>query len=188
MAGGRGPGGLTGPNEIPPADPLVGWRYWQVAPVGPVLTSVSHRWSRWPPGSAVRAVCRAGGHRAPAETCACGIHGMVDLASLREHGLCLVPAPVAVGEVALWGRIVRADPELRAEYGRPRRLWLVRETVAGRERSALARSLEEAYGVAVGEMGLEEAVGEMSAALFANQAMAREASALPPVAPYRDGP
>lgn len=179
MADGPGSGSLTTGARLAPSDAVIGWRYWQVAgPRAPVLTSVSYRWSRWPPGQALRAVCRAGGHRAPADTCGCGIYGTVDLLALRDHGLCLGPVPVVVGEVWLWGETVREARELRAEYAAPRRLWLVRETVADSDREQLAARLGDSYRVPVGEMALDEAVGEISAVLFANQVMAREASAL----------
>lgn len=180
MADGRASRGLTAPNSSVPSDAVVGWRYWQV-PVtcAPVLTSVSHRWSRWPAGAVLRAVCPAGGHPAPAAGCGCGIYATLDLPTLRDHGLCLTPAPLLVGEVSLWGRMIREQGQVRAELGAPRRLWIVRETVPSPERDDLAGALKVAYRVPVDEMSLDEAVGEMSAVLLANQIMARKASALP---------
>lgn len=177
MAGRHGAAGLSGIPSHPPPAAAVAWRYWQVpVPAAPVLTSVSHRWSRWLPGAPVRATCIGGRHRAPAQGCGCGIYGTDDLATLKDHGLCLVPGAVVVGEVWLWGRTVREGREVRAEYGVPKRLWLVTETVGGPERAALVRRLEEAYGVPVGEMGADEALGEITATLMANQVMARAAS------------
>lgn len=159
------------PPPPPPADALVAWRYWQVAPVTSRLRSVSHRRFDWVPGRALRAACVGGGHPAPAEGCSCGVHGSRDLDTLRAHGLCLAPRqPLVVGEVALWGRVVPDGDGWRAEWGYPRSLALVVDTVAGEALPALVGHLR-AYGVPVDTTSLSSAVGDVSAALLAFQAM-----------------
>ncbi|HET7487239.1 MAG TPA: hypothetical protein VFJ85_04875 [Acidimicrobiales bacterium] len=146
-------------------DPLEGWRYWQLHPSTGLLRSVTHRGVTWRAGQPMRAVCMNGGHEAPAPGCACGIHAAPTLERLREDSLCLRPGEaLVVGQVALWGAVVRDDHGLRAERGYPRRLWVVAPPGGGGD--ALA-----AYGVPVGTMPPDEAVGEVAAAILAFQSM-----------------
>ena len=165
---------MTEPGVRTRADAVVGWRYWQVAPSG-LLRSVTQRRVEWPPGRVMRATCLVAGHRAPNEGCDCGVHGSADLDALRHHGLCLAPEALAVGEVALWGRVVRDHEGWRGEYGEPVRLWLVRELVLGEELHGLTAALAP-YGVPVGTMALADAVTGVSASTLAYQAMAARAS------------
>lgn len=149
---------------------MAGWRYWQLQPSTGLLRSVTHRQVAWHPGQPMRAVCLSGGHDAPAPGCACGIHAAPTLAALRDESLCMRPAEALVaGEVALWGTVVADDHGLRAEYGYPRRLFLV--TPAGGTADADALGRLGAYGVAVGTMDAGEAVGDVAAAILAFQAM-----------------
>ena len=154
----------------PAAEPVVGWRYWQLQPGTAVLRSVTHKSHGWTPGRPLRAACRGSGHPAPAEGCSCGIYGSEDLESLREHGLCLVPGPLVVGQVALWGKVVADGHGYRGEYGYPATLRVVRETVTPGSLAALLDALG-AYGVAVRPTGMEQAVGEVSATILSFQAM-----------------
>ena len=165
---------MTDPAVPERADAVVGWRYWQVAPSG-LLRSVTQRRVEWPPGRAMRATCLVAGHRAPDERCDCGVHGSADLDALRQHGLCLAPEALVVGQVALWGRVVR-DPEgWRGEYGEPVRLWVVRELVLDEELDGVTGALAP-YGVPVGTIPLADAVAGVSASTLAYQAMAARAS------------
>ncbi len=119
----------------------------------------------------MRASCMTGGHRAPAEDCECGIYAAADLGALREHGLCLSPGGLVVGEVALWGDVVSGDEGgYRGQYASPRRLSLVEQTVPRDLRTSALAALA-AYEVPVSTTGLDEAVGELSAAVLANQIM-----------------
>ena len=155
-----------------PDQPVTGWRYWQLEPGG-WLRSVSHRRFQWPPGRPLRAGCIGGGHAAPAEGCSCGVHGSPDLEALRDHGLCLGPEVLVVGQVALWGRVVSDEHGLRGEHGYPASLAVVRETVSEELLAPVVEALG-AYGVPVSVTSAAEAVGDVSAALLAFQAMARQ--------------
>lgn len=160
-AGPAAPGG-TGPA-------VNGWRYWRLDPVTGLLRSLTMRAVSWQPGRPVRAWCRTG-HRAPAAGCACGVYGAPHLASLHEHGLCLPQGGLVVGEVALWGETVRDAGGYRAEYGYPARLSVVEETVPdGAVEMSLGRLAR--YGVPVETTSLEQAVGGVSGAIMAFQAM-----------------
>lgn len=152
-------------------DPVIAWRYWQVTTGTVVLSSVTQKQWTWKPGQAFRAVCAWTGHTAPADGCDCGVHGSKDLKSLRDHGLCLAPGtPLVMGRVALWGKVVPDTRSWRAEYAYPAELLVVRESVAEDALSSLIDGLA-GYGVQVGTTTLEQAVGDISAAVLANQAM-----------------
>lgn len=156
------------------ADAVVGWRYWQVAASGR-LRSVTQRRIEWPPGRPMRAGCVVAGHRAPDERCDCGVHGSADLDALRQHGLCLAPEALVVGQVALWGKVVRDHERWRGEYGEPVHLSVVRDLILEEELDAVIAGLAD-YGVPVDTVPLAEAVAGVSAATLAYQAMAARAS------------
>lgn len=168
-----GPAGeLTGRSSPPRRadDPATGWRYWQVDRATGLLRSVTHAAIRWAPGP-LRAVCLIAGHAAPAAGCACGIHASPGLRALRAGGVCVAAGEaLVVGQAALWGTVVHDDHGLRAELAAPARLWLV-EGTAGDEEQALAALA--AYAVPVGTMPAAEAVGDVTAAVLAFQAMSR---------------
>ncbi len=151
----------------------MGWRYWQVR--AGRLRSVTQRHVEWKPGRVLSARCSGAGHQAPDEGCECGIYGARDLESLRQHGLCLAPDALAVGQVALWGRVVVDVSGWRAQFGRPIGLAVVPELVTGAEVDAMVAALGT-YGVPVTTMVLADAVAGVSAAILANQAMAERAS------------
>ncbi|MBW3611178.1 MAG: hypothetical protein KY438_06575 [Actinobacteria bacterium] len=171
------------------SEPVSGWRYWQLgpAPLGQ-LRSLSQRGFVWPPGRAQVARCadgswRSGGtaeaeqdHRAPETDCGCGVHASVDLASLQAQALCLRPVPLVIGQVALWGRVIteeRADrrgQDHRGQFAYPLHLWVVPETLGGVTEAQAVGALGT-YGVAVGVMALEEAVGEVSQTILRHLSM-----------------
>jgi len=111
-----------------------------------------------------------GGHPAPAAGCDCGIYAAPDLDTLRQHGLCLSPGGLVVGQVSLWGKVVVAGHGFRCEYAAPRSLAMVEETVPERSRLATLDALAT-YQVPVCSTSLEQAVGELSGAVLANQVM-----------------
>lgn len=163
----------------PAGDPLVGWRYWQLVTGGRRLRSVSLRRFVWEPGRPLRASCMTGRHRAPAEGCDCGIYAAPDLGALREHGLCLSPGGLVMGQVSLWGTVVADETGgYRGEYASPRTLSLVEETVPEESRPFALEALA-AYEVPVGTTRLDEAVGELSGVVLANQVMSLRTSATP---------
>jgi hypothetical protein len=137
---------------------------------------VSQRQVEWQPGRPLHAVCVGGGHPAPAVGCSCGVSGARDLDALRQHGLCVLPGALVVGEVDLWGRILDEPYGYRAEHALPASLGLVEETVDDdAEREALRLALG-AYGVTVRLVPLDLAVAGTTAAMLAFQVMSSRAS------------
>lgn len=122
----------------------------------------------------MNAVCVGGGHPAPSEGCWCGISGARDLESLRQHGLCVLPGALIVGEVDLWGRILEESYGYRAEHARPASLGLV-EGTAGNDLEAVFAALE-AYQVPVTSVPLDEAVAGTTAQMLAFQVMSSRSS------------
>lgn len=167
-------GPLPRSPRVPAHAPVNAWRYWHLDPGG-LLRSVSQRRFVWPPGRPLRASCVGGGHRPPAAGCGCGIYGAKDLATLRDHGLCLAPTPLVVGQVALWGAVIGDARGYRGEYAYPAALSLVRETALDEPVDELVGRLG-AYGVAVGVTDVASAVGDVSAAVMAYQAMSLQAA------------
>ncbi len=154
------------------ADPVFGWRYWQLSPRR-LLRSVTQRQFEWPPGRVLRAVCVEVGHPAPADRCNCGLYANPDLEALRQHGLCLAPDVIVLGQVALWGKVVDDEPNYRGEFAYPARLSLVVDSlVDGTSPDVLVEGLR-AYRVPVHVTTLDEAVTGMSADMLKFQAMAR---------------
>jgi hypothetical protein len=186
-------------------DPVVGWRYWRLG-AGPLghLRSLSQRGFVWVPGQVMVARCaevaRGGdhsassdGHEAPEPNCGCGIHAGDGLASLQAQALCLRPVPLVVGEVALWGRVVTEERpdrghDHRGQFAFPVRLSVVAETLVGSSPTEAVERLR-VYGVAVGTMTLEEAVGPASRTIMGHLAMsaATSSSASPPPPPREQG-
>jgi hypothetical protein len=126
------------------AEPLLGWRLWHVRD-GRLLS-----WSQdaeWPAGRRFEARCRRLVRRscgeAPGGRHACGIYAV----RKREAAMRLLdelpplPAPVALGQVSLWGRAFENVGGWRAQYAYPYSL----ELFGGTER--LARELRAAYRV-----------------------------------------
>lgn len=156
-------------------DPVFGWRYWQLSPRR-LLRSVTQRGFEWQPKRVLRAQCVEIGHPAPADRCNCGIYANPELDALREHGLCLAPDVIVLGQVALWGKVVVDEPSLRGELGYPARLSLVADSlVDDTPADALIEALG-AYGVPVHSTTLDEAVAGMSRDMLKFQAMARRTS------------
>ena len=137
---------------------------------------MTQREFEWPPGRVLRAVCVEVGHPAPAERCNCGLYANPDLEALRQHGLCLAPDVIVLGQVALWGKVVDDEPSLRGEFAYPARLSLVVDSlVDGTAPDELVEGLG-AYRVPVHTTTLDEAVAGMSADMLKFQAMSRRTS------------
>jgi hypothetical protein len=121
----------------------------------------------------LKAVCVEIGHPAPADRCNCGLYANPDLEALRQHGLCLAPEVIVLGQVALWGKVVDDEPSYRGEFAYPARLSLVLDSLAdGTPPEELVEALG-AYRVAVHTTTLDEAVAGMSADMLKFQAMSR---------------
>jgi hypothetical protein len=125
----------------------------------------------------LKALCVEVGHPAPAERCNCGLYANPELEALRQHGLCLAPDVVVLGQVALWGKVVVDEPSYRGEFAYPARLSLVVDSVVdGTPPEVLVEGLS-AYRVPVHTTTLDEAVAGMSADMLKFQAMSRRTSA-----------
>ena len=160
---------------VPETVPVRAWRYWQVSPRRR-LRSVAQKHVEWPPAMPLHAVCLGGGHPAPAVACSCGISGAYDLETLRQHGLCVAPGGLVVGEVDLWGRVVAEPYGYRGEYGRAASIGLVGESVEDdKARKRVLDALGD-YGVPVALVALDEAVAGVTAATLAFQVMSSRAS------------
>ena len=162
-------------EAVPEAAPVRAWRYWQVSPRRR-LRSVAQKQVEWPVDRPLHAHCLAGGHPAPAVSCSCGISGALDLGTLRQHGLCVAPGGLVVGEVDLWGRVVPEPYGYRGEYGRAASIGLVRESVE--DEAVLEQVLASLadYGVPVTLVALSDAVAGVTAATLAFQVMSSRAS------------
>jgi hypothetical protein len=172
-AGGGGRAGLTG-LDISPATPVRAWRYWQLSPRRR-LRSVAQRHIEWRPGHPINAVCLTGGHPAPSVNCSCGVSGATDIETLRQHGLCVLPGGLVVGEVDLWGRVVEEPYGYRAQHAVPACIGLVAGTVAEDEEPLVIEALQ-AYGVPVTTVALEDAVAGTTATMLSFQLMSGGAS------------
>ncbi|HUR17916.1 MAG TPA: hypothetical protein VMZ51_03140 [Acidimicrobiales bacterium] len=161
------------PAVRPAGDPVVGWRYWHLAPDPPLLGSVTQRGFTWKPRRPIKARCVSSGHAAPAPGCACGVYAGADLAGLREHGLCLPAGGLVVGEVGLWGLVLTEEDGHRGELGYPRRLSVVAETVDAGTLPGVVDHLALRYGVNVDSVARADVVGEVSAAIAAFLDMSR---------------
>ena len=166
---------MTDGAAVPVTAPVRAWRYWQVSP-RLRLRSVAQKHVEWPVDRPLHASCLGGGHPAPAVSCSCGISGALDLETLRQHGLCVAPGGLVVGQVDLWGRLVSEPYGFRGEYGWPASLGLVSETVEDDDlRSRMLQALAR-YGVPLTLVALDEAVAGVTAATLASQVMSSRAS------------
>jgi hypothetical protein len=147
------------------------------------LQSLSQRGLTWEPGQPMVSRCVGAGdpgHEVPSPGCACGVHASPDLALLQADALCLVPGPLVVGEVSLWGPVVVDDHGYRGRYAYPRSLQVVRESVPAGSRDRVVTGLAAAYGVPVTTTSLAAAVGTASATIMGFLAMSGAESPLDP--------
>ena len=130
----------------------------------------------WPPGRVLKAVCVEVGHPAPADRCNCGLYANPDLEALRQHGLCLAPDVIVLGQVALWGKVVVDEPSYRGQFAYPARLSLVVDSLVDDNPTGDLVEGLGAYRVPVHTTTLDEAVAGMSADMLRFQAMSRRTS------------
>jgi hypothetical protein len=107
-------------------EPISAWRVWSTSlHRGEVrLDSPTQRGKhgRWVPGQALEAHCPRGCLHAPTLNCQCGIYACKtrDQAVARAR---FMPR-AAIGEVALWGRVIEHQDGYRAQYAMPLQLWI----------------------------------------------------------------
>jgi hypothetical protein len=130
-------------------EPIVGWRVWRVARVSgrARLASLTRELS-WPADDDLLAECNflpSIRHPAPWPTCRCGIYAArtsagiaeeVTRASRRDEYL-------ALGRVALWGRVCEAEHGYRASVAAPTQLALLAP-----EHATSAERIDVAFGLA----------------------------------------
>ena len=134
---------------------------------------MAQRHVEWVPGRVMNAICVGGGHPAPSVGCWCGISGARDMDALRQHGLCVLPGALVVGEVDLWGRVLLESYGYRAEHARPASLGLVEGTAGTDADLDRVRAALEAYDVPVRMVPLDEAVAGTTAQMLTFQMMSR---------------
>jgi hypothetical protein len=130
-------------REHPSDEPFLGWRSWIVLKDEGLLRPLTKKGLVWPARKAYEAICAERYHLCPAPMCSCGIYATFDLDALSsEHQWSLEEGEVRVtGQVALWGRVQVHSHGCRAQFGYPKTLYTLNETIAG--------VLREKYGVAV---------------------------------------
>lgn len=154
-----------GPEVAVPdgVEPIIAWRYWRFDPKTGHLKSLARDRTEWQPNVAFSARCRyerldhtdarwrlVDGslwkpHTSPSEDCRCGIYGARNLRSLRSQFLFGLNFNV-VGEVSLWGKLIRGVKGYRAQFAYPRSLFVVHRIESRRRRAIEALS---DYGVPV---------------------------------------
>ena len=132
-------------------DVIRGWRAWKVddferhgGVLEPRLLSVAEP-NSWRPRARQDARCTSEAkHEAPHVACSCGIWALRTreqaVAAARNYGS---GKAMAIGEIALWGRIVECEDGWRGQYAYPQRV-----EVLGAAHS-LAAELARLYGVPV---------------------------------------
>jgi len=112
---------LKGPAEVDfevnMMEPLEGWKSWYVD--SGILKSNSGN-CLWNHDEAVRAECRLGGAKVPAEHHTCGIYGAENRSTAAEYGDVL-------GRVYGWGRYIRHEGGWKAEFAYPKCFYLREE-------------------------------------------------------------
>lgn len=131
------------PLDLP--DPVVGFRYWDVAD-GRLLPVA--RAEPWAPGT-VEARCFRHGpaHEAPVPTCGCGLYALHEVPDQVEG--------TVRGAVTMWGRLAVHGTGVRAQFAKP--VALVRGDLSASALEQLART----YAIpVVAEDALREAAAE----------------------------
>lgn len=140
------------------SDAVRGWRVWRLGTYEPAaseqvevfLRSCVHE-AYWPPREPLEARCAD--HQRPSLACGCGIYAV----ATRDAALGWVewaretlPNPVVVGEVQLWGRVLRFSDGYRGQYAYPYALEVHDDALRGElDPQAVVRALRESYLVDV---------------------------------------
>lgn len=156
-------------------EPIVAWRYWTLEQGFWLSALNHREHGAWVPNEPHKACCAANVHEyrvaftgavkatfqaanvppppddyveirhefAPSEGCSCGIYAAASLSELRT--IVGAASVDVVGEVYLWGKVIKGERGYRAEYAYPKSLFLLDENLEA-EAGLLC------YGVDVGRM------------------------------------
>jgi hypothetical protein len=148
-------------TEVPDfIEPVIGWRVWRIShrrPEAGLMSAIIR--TRWPRLQPLQATCevfrpiwrRRRPHEVPEPDCTCGIHA-APLSTLEQQlaGTPLGRKPyLAIGRVALWGRVVECEQGWRAELAYPEKLFVIMPPDAEPETGSRVASGLASYGVDV---------------------------------------
>lgn len=106
-----------GDTALVVGEPLVGWRVWRVCDDGRL---VSCNGVQWPAHAALESVCKQGKNHAPSFDCTCGVYAYTQRGGANHHRTTLFTTEtIAIGSVALWGRVIQHRLGYRAQYAYP---------------------------------------------------------------------
>ena len=130
------------------AEPIEAWRVWRVS-LDARLRPLTRATKPWPARERVVARCLvAPDHVAPAAACSCGVWAVPTRERALEIASMTVRTPVAVGRVALWGRVVEHEGGWRAQYAYPIAVTVYDDGYIGAgERARSARRLASEYAI-----------------------------------------
>ena len=142
-------------------EPVVGWRVWRIEyrRGGARLTSPMIR-TKWPCLQPLEARCAAfrsfwpgrRTHDVPDVDCQCGIHA-ASLEAFEEEFVVTTRGEkprLAIGRVALWGRVVEGERGWRGEFAYPDRVFVVVPAATDAEKGAQIAAALAGYGVDIG--------------------------------------
>ena len=149
-------------------EPVRGWRVWRVGTYAPAaspgldvfLRSCVHD-AYWTPGEPVEARCAD--HLRPSLACGCGIYAVTSREAAFawvDWALDALPNPVVIGEVQLWGTVLRYSDGFRGQYAYPYALEVHDDALRGEvEPAHVVRALRASYLVDVARVRPRLALG-----------------------------
>src|SRR5690349_10085801 len=152
------------PRRVQP-NAIRAWRAWRVgvfepasgAPAEVFLRSCVHD-AYWTPRDPVSARCVE--HVRPSLSCGCGIYAVTTREAALEWAQTTaraVPMPFVIGEVHLWGRVLRYSSGYRAQYAYPYSLEVLDQDLPRElDPKLVVRQLRDAYIVDVTHLRLAD--------------------------------
>jgi hypothetical protein len=144
------------PRRLPPRDaakrpdPLVGWRYWRLADLRLVSHSQPEVWAipveHLADGTPVFSAQCERCNPPPGDGCTCGFYAHKSAATAVAEGKRLYRPPVAIGRVALGGKVIEYREHFRAEKAALLALYIPDEMARDPQ---VRQVLASTYGAAV---------------------------------------
>ena len=145
--------------------PIIAWRLWVMKGSASDLDSwnlgsVSHD-TRWPGQRGLEAVCLEEFDQletdefthpepAPVLRCTCGIYALKTPDALTEWTSYLAGGKIFVmGEVSLWGKVLKFEQGYRAQFAYPYSLYVLPSSLNPKALRTIAQILKQTYGVDV---------------------------------------